>query len=264
MKYILLLIFTLISTFSYSQISLEVIGGVGFDIKKFETKYTNNRTPLTHSYTYDGNPNDVEFTILEPQNIGARFLWKFSKKMNLSVGLEGFYTKRDIIGTFYDKEYPDWSFPKMDIDIEYYTLGFVIRKEIKLNQKNSLFIQPSIYSMSYPGGTGYFSANEGIEKIDKRNYQLIQYREEEEYYNLIEIDGWGSILNYSFTQGYLINLTDNFKLGISSSVLFQTEEIGDFIIWAWNDDEQRKAGLWSPTALRFTSVMFDLFLTYEF
>ena len=107
-------------------------------VSKFETKYTNNQTPLTHSYTYDGSPNDVEFTILEPRYVGGRFLWKFSKKMNLSAGLEFGYKERNIIGTFYGEntDNPDWSFPKMDINIRQYAYGLLIRKDININQKN--------------------------------------------------------------------------------------------------------------------------------
>jgi hypothetical protein len=262
MKYVLILLFTLFTTLSYGQISLELIGGVGFDINKFETKYTNNQTPLTHSYTYNGVPNDVEFTILEPQNVGGRFLWKFSKKMDLSVGLEGQFQKRNIIGTFYSETNPN--FNKMDINIRQYLYGIILRKEINLNDKNKLFIQPGLYGSRPPGGLSYFSTNEGIEGIAVKNRQLIQYKEGEEYYNLIQIDPFGGGPIYRFTQGYLMNISPKFTLGISNTIHFETVGNMDFLIWAWNDDLQRKAGFWTPYKLKFTSVMFDLFLVYEF
>lgn len=266
MKNTLILLFTLLNLSAYSQISIELFSGVGLDISKFETKYTNNRTPLTHSYTYGSEHRDVEFTILEPQQIGGRFLWKFSKKLDLSIGTEFKYIKRDIIGTFYSETKPINSvFSEMDIDIEYYSYAFLLRKNIKINEKNQLFIQPSIYATHYTGGKGYFSSNEGIERIPVKNRQLVQYKEDEAYRNLIEIDPSGGFLNnFQFTQGYLMQLTNKLQLGVSSSVSFDKEPLADFLIWGWNVDEQRKAFGWSPNSLKFTSVMFDLFLTYEF
>lgn len=265
MKYVFISLLIFCGNYSYSQLSIELAGGIGFDIKQFETKYTNNNTPLTHSYTYDGLANNVEFTILEPRYLGGRFFWKFLKKIDLSLGLEVRYTKRDIIGTFYSTTNPiNSSFSEMDINIEYYSCALMLRKKIKLNERNRLFIEPSIfYSSDFKSPTnGYFSGT--LETIPEANRQLVQYREGEEYYNLIEIYGYGSILNYELKQGYLMNITPKMSLGFSTSVSFAAEETAEFIIWSWNSQEEKKGRSWSPNGLKFTSVMFDLFLAYEF
>ena len=70
-KHILLFLCLLLSHLSFSQISVELIGGIGFDIQKYETKYLYGRTPLMHEYTSSNGSNRlVKFEVLEPQNIG--------------------------------------------------------------------------------------------------------------------------------------------------------------------------------------------------
>jgi hypothetical protein len=262
-KHILLFLCLLLSHLSFSQISIELIGGVGFDIQKYETKYLYGRTPLMHEYTSSNGSNRlVKFEVLEPQNIGVRFLWKFSKKLKLSVGLEGRYVKRKIAYAEYNKRYIE-----MDIDFRKYQFGLFLRKTIEINENNQLFIQSGIFSAISPQGLGLFSVSNGLDDIPEKNRQLVQYRADEEYYNLIQIEpGHGELdfLMYQFSQGYLMNINSKLSVGVSSTVFIENKSRAGILIWAWNNDLEQKAGAYTPTYLKFKSVMFDLFVTYEF
>lgn len=263
MKYFILLICLLTSHLSFCQISVELLGGVGFDLQKIETKYTYNRTPLAHEHTgADGTSRLVKFEVLEPQNIGARFLWKFSKRLNLSIGLEGRYVKRNIAYAEYNQYYNE-----LDIDFRKYQFGSFLRKTIEINKNNQLFIQSGLFRVLSPQGLGVFSVSNGLDDIPEKNRQLVKYRADEEYSNLIEVDpGFieRGLLLYQFSQGYLMRINPKWSIGVSSTVFIENKSSAAILIWGWNNDLQQKGFGYTPTSLTFKSVMFDLFVTCEF
>ena len=69
---------------------------------------------------------------------------------------------------------------------------------------------------------------------------------------------------YQFSQGYLMNINSKLSIGISSTIFIENKSKAGILIWAWNNNLEQKAGAYTPTYLKFKSVMFDLFVTYEF